>query len=256
MSKRRWVSGAIVLVLAQAGSAGVVSCAGGAPIDESGGTGGTGGYCSECLGPCYFGCEPPGQRCDVLNAPGCKGEGGTGGGSGTECREFDADQGECGTCTATIQSYCDVHDCAMPDTDGVCWHHMEDPRWAGGRRLVTTGCGYFRLERWGSGGWWDVPPVSVDVWNEESGELVYHSSRSEAAACIPDVVAGTDPECSTSTEVCDTGYPCPLPDHFECFGSCFTGCVAAPYTCDQMESLCSGGDGGAGGLGGFGGDAP
>jgi|GEM_PF-3035432 len=227
MRTSSWIPGVIILALAQMGSI-AVGCSDAAPGEGTGGSGGALGGSSGSGGS-------GGQT------------GGTGGGTGGGAVSCDAATslgGTCGACELSIADYCSGRDCDMPQELEFCW--------GGSRSVTSSGCGYHRVEH--KDGITDPKPLSVDIWDQDSGELVYHYSRSaDVDECQPDVIAGEEPECSSYSLICDSGNACPIPPHRECFGSCFQGCVGGfDVSCGELEALCLAGQGGQGGLGGGG----
>jgi hypothetical protein len=227
MGTSKWIPGVAVLLAAQVGAI-AVGC-GDAEPDDGGGSGGA-------LG----GSSGSGGHTDGSGGhTGGMGPGGAGG-SPVTCDGTTSLGGSCGACELSVANYCSGHDCDLPQELEFCWGSLG--------YLTSSGCGYHRVEH--KNGNLDPVPLSLDIWDQDSGELVFHYSRdADAEACQPDVVVGEEPECSTYSEICNSGYACPLPPHTECHGSCFQGC-AGSFSCGELEALCLAGQGGEGGLGG------
>jgi len=263
---KRFLATAAFLVSIQTSSL-IVSCVSG-PVTDGGGsggaTGGTGGGGSggsggstlgcntgiSCHTYCFSGhCLPSGYASCGEYAEALCGAGGSTGGGGTDgnaCEGTLGQGGECGVCEVSVGDYCDENDCTMPDFFDTCFDLSP-------RKTIYTGCGYRQVNQL-DGFSTDVSPLVVDIWHEESGELVYHSERVVGDVCAPDFVAGEYPTCSGWGLKCDGRNVCPLPPHFECFTSCSTGCLFEGESCADREAACNAG--GAGGQGGFGGAAP
>jgi len=248
---KRSLAWAAFLVSIQTSSL-MVSCGRAEPIAE--GTGGSVAW--ECLTTCMGVTSLAGfDTCAEVEAAYCGSGGSSSGGSGTggdggggACAGTLGMGGECGVCQTSVEEYCEEHDCTMPDLFDPCFDRSP-------RSTVYTGCGYRQVNQV-DGNSTDVPPLVVDIWQEESGELVYHSERSGGDACVPDVVVGEYPTCSGWGLQCDGGYECVRPPHFECFTSCPISitCISEGQSCADVQAACNAG--GTGGQGGFGGEAP
>jgi hypothetical protein len=246
---KRWMT-TLVLVGATHVASLMVSCGEREPADQ--GTGGTGGNSGqfECFGSCYTGPVSPPDSCADLEAR-CleEGAGGLGGERGTEeCEGTLGLGGECGVCERSLSEYCNAHDCENPVAE--CSQSE--------RQVISfgVGCHHKKVER--PAGWTDPLPLSIDVWDTETDELVYHFARSEDdSTCAPAEVVGEMPDCESWSTFCDSGYACHFPPHTECHG-CAPGCLypEGPWgSCAEKEAALCGG-GGEGGLGGFGGSVP
>jgi hypothetical protein len=213
MNKSGWIPGVAVLLAAQIGSI-AVGCGNTPP---AGGTDGSGG-----------------------NSGGSGGS--TGGAGGEACPSEVNAGGTCGRCEIPVADYCAEHECEFSQESASCFGRPF-------RTVASTACDYYRLAQMDG---FAVPePLSVDIWNIASGELVYHFSRSkDAEGCEPDVIVGQEPDCVGNSVVCDTGYSCSTPPHAECHGPCYQGCLAGFSTCGEAEAACVAAQGGEGGLGG------
>jgi len=152
--------------------------------------------------------------------------------------------GECGICATPLADHCRDHDCTMPDVSRICF---ERPT---GFRALHGGCGYVEVRSHAGSILDDMQVSIVDVWHEESGELVFHSESYSADSCQPALEVGEDPVCGREL-LCHSG-DCGFPPFIDCLGLCLPqGCKSCQ---DLVEGKCDGS--GQGGQGGFGGEAP
>ncbi len=64
--------------------------------------------------------------------------------------------------------------------------------------IWQRGCGYIRVSYWG-----DVGDEAADIWNETTGELVYHwFNGMMSSGCAPESHAGEEPECDDWVDAC------------------------------------------------------
>jgi len=137
------------------------------------------------------------------SASGGGGSGGspaTGGQGGGDCGqfggEFEPSEGECGTCSKSIEDFCDDVDCSMP----------EDLECDASRLPVVTiyrGCGFVQRRAVG-----DVGDAWSYYWEESTGELVYYHSvpgNSFSDECFPNRAAGERPDCDEWVMDCEGG---------------------------------------------------
>jgi len=223
---KRFLATAAFLVSIQTSSL-MVSCVSG-PVTDGGGsggaTGGTGGGA-----PVTGGTNGDGDGCD-----GTLGEG-----------------GECGVCQVSVEQYCADGDCTMPNWEEVCV-----PENSGAR--VYAYCGYKHLDnfvRTGTGPDGAQYTIYTDIWDEESGQLVYHATQRNYG-CAVELRAGERPECDELQQPFCSGGPMGC-ESVECFSDCLNGqCLPAAYdSCPEYAAAVCG-YGGQGGQGGFGGAAP
>lgn len=142
--------------------------------------------------------------------------------------------------SVTLEQYCEENDCSLPGEADYCYSF--------GLYWVTArGCGYLRVAH--ESGATPGNPSEVNVWDESSGELVYHFSRPEGSTSDSNAIRiGEEPDCTAYVVICDTGYACPRPPHGECFGGCYNGCLPPGVT--SCGDLCVSNMGGQGGVGG------
>lgn len=157
--------------------------------------------------------------------------------------------GDCDVCQLSLDEYCAERDCVNPDA-GI------DLCFTGPPRQIIFGCGYVKATT--LDGWTDAPPLAVDVWEQDTGQLVYHlEQQSDENACIPVLVVGEEPSCDAWDFSCNSGYVCPIPPHWECLSNCVQGCLPSNFrNCQEWADAAGCGQGGAGGEGGLGGGAP
>jgi hypothetical protein len=103
----------------------------------------------------------------------------------------------CGApCSLTVEQYCaapSVRPCSL-DAATICTRYAFGSTW-------ERGCGYVRVEDWG-----DVGDRWINVWNETSGELVYHwFSGMYSSGCVPEQSVGTQPVCDAWVNACGDG---------------------------------------------------
>jgi len=234
----------VVLMSAVQAATMMASCDRAEPVNT--GTGGAAIW--ECFTPCGVIALVGFDSCEEVAAAYCS-TGGQGGAANAACDGTLVEDEACGSCEVSPQEYCSKHDCAMPALRDAC---------RGSPRSVTRrGCGFLSVER--PVGWTAEPPSSRSVWDEETGELLFHSERSvDVSTCEPTLLVGELPECVNWSVECDTGYACVGPPHIECLG-CAPGCLDRDRfaSCAEMDAAAGcGATGGGGGQGGFGGSAP
>jgi len=118
-----------------------------------------------------------------------------GGLGGTEsCFQADQDGVDCGTCELSVDEFCSTANCSIHE-DLTC---LEDGVF---NRSFQRGCGYLRREQYG-----DVQDEWLTIWEERSGELVYHYfSGGSSVGCLPETIVGEEPECDSYEDACENG---------------------------------------------------
>lgn len=119
------------------------------------------------------------------------GTGGTGGAAPTTDCNAHGTYPNCGTCTMTLQEYCGTTNPCQLVAASVCTQFAFGSNW-------KRGCGYIRVDYWG-----DVSDQFTDIWDEVSGQLVYHwFNGMMSSGCVPDTHAGTVPACDQWIDAC------------------------------------------------------
>jgi len=92
------------------------------------------------------------------------------------------------------EEYCITPTTCQLDATRICSTIWFGSNW-------KRGCGYVRVNYWG-----DVGDQVTDVWQEDSGQLVYHWFNGMLSmGCLPEMTVGTLPTCATWTDACGAG---------------------------------------------------
>lgn len=135
-----------------------------------------------------------------------------------------------GGSSSSVEQYCSENDCSLPSRTEYC-------SGVGAYWVTSSGCGYHRVA---------FLLDQVSVWEESTGELIYHYSLPAGSTGDLDAVrVGTEPSCDAYEVICDTTYACSFPPHLECHGNCHTGCL--PPGVEDCYQLCGSSGGGVGG---------
>ena len=120
--------------------------------------------------------------------------GASGGSGGTSGNASGGSGGVCDSEPQPLAEYCSGFVMCELDRDRVC-----DRMWFGSE--WQQGCGYVSITYWG-----DVGDRGTDIWDSESGALVYHWFNGKRSAGPDDcpTIVGTEPSCDNWSPACGT----------------------------------------------------